>query len=362
MKKHVNRHLLRVRPYVPGKPIEELQRQQGIKRVIKLASNENPYPPSPRVLRAIERAALKVNRYPDPDCHALRRVLARRLGVEARQLIFGNGSDELIVLAARVFAREGSEVVVAKPSFLIYDIASRLQGAVIKAIPLRKDFHYNLSAMAAAVTAKTRIIFLGNPDNPSGQYLTETALRAFVEAVPKDVLVFVDEAYFEYVQAEDYARSLNLLKRHRNVFVTRTFSKLYGLAGLRIGYGVGHPQLIDWFSRIREPFNVNSLAQAAALACLRDQDHYARLTDKIEGQRQYLYRSLRAMRVPFVETWTNFVLIELGSNAAEVAQQLLLRGIIVRDMSAWGMKRFIRVSLGTAGENRRFIKTLKEVL
>jgi histidinol-phosphate aminotransferase len=361
MKRVIKKEVFTIKPYVPGQPIDEVKRELGLKDVIKLASNENPYGPSPKVLKAVFREARNLNRYPDSDCYCLRKVLAKRLNVNGDQLIFGNGSDELIVLAIKALIRHGDEVVIAKPSFLIYDIASRLAGAKIKAVPL-KDFHYDLNAMAGTVGRKTRIVFLGNPDNPSGKYLTGQNVRDFLKKIRRDVLVFMDEAYFEYVQAGDYVDSLKLLKSHPNVMVTRTFSKMYGLAGLRIGYGIASREFADILNRIREPFNVNSIAQAAAIAVLQDSAYYKDIARKIGRQRQYLYRSLGKLNLDFVDSATNFVLVKVPGRASAIAKKLLQKGVIIRDMGLWGMTRYIRVTIGTAIENKRFIQSLKEVL
>ena len=361
MKRAVKKTILKVKPYVPGKPIEEVKRELGLKNVIKLASNENPYGPSPKVRKAIARAVGDLNRYPDGDCYYLREILAKQLKVPRNQLIFGNGSDELIVLAIRAFVSQGDEVVIAKPAFLIYDIASRIAGAKIKSVPL-DNFRYNLAEMKRQVTQKTKVIFLGNPDNPSGMYFSESQVRNFLKGLRRDILVFIDEAYFEYVSARDYVRSLGLLKTYKNVFVTRTFSKMYGLAGLRIGYGVANAELIDLLNRIREPFNVNSLAQVAAIAALRDRSYYRGLARKTSVQRQYLYRRLKAMNLEYVESYTNFILIKIHCRASNIVKKLLKKGIIVRDMSFWGLNQYIRVTIGTQAENTRFIKALKEIL
>lgn len=353
--------IFNVQPYVPGKPIDEVKRELGLKNVIKLASNENPYGPSPKALQAIRRAAKDVNRYPDGDCFYLRQALAKRLKISPRQFVFGNGSDEIIVLAVRVFVSPGDEVIIADPSFLIYGIAARIAGANVKAIPLR-DFYYDLEAMKRAVTDKTRIIFLGNPDNPSGKYLTQKQLEDFLSGLRENIIVFIDEAYYEYVRAKDYVDSPGLLKKHKNIIVTRTFSKMYGLAGLRVGYGVAGEAIIDCLNRIREPFNVNSLAQAAALACLADQPYYRTIARKIERQREVLYRGIRKLELKCVESYTNFVLIDMRRDASRVAGALLAKGVIVRDMSVWGLKEFIRVTIGTEAENKRFLNALTQIL
>ncbi len=360
MKKVAKKTIFSVKPYLPGKPIEEVKRELGLKNVIKLASNENPFPPSPKVCEAIKRATQIINRYPQGDCYYLREALAKRLKLDSNQFIFGNGSDELIVLAVKAFVGEGDEVVLAKPSFLIYDIASRIAGAKIKEVPLQ-GFHYDLKKMKAAVSSKTKIVFLGNPDNPAGTYLSEVDVQNFLKGLRKDVLVFIDEAYFEFVTAKDYVNSLALLKTHKNIIVTRTFSKMYGLAGLRIGYGMANKELIDILDRIREPFNVNSLAQAAALACLKDKAHFkAVLKDYIE-QKQTLYKALTKLSFEYEESFTNFILIKTKQKAADISKLLLKKGIIVRDMSVWGMNHYIRVTIGTKQENKKLLNALEDV-
>jgi len=352
--------ILTIKPYIPGKPIEEVKREFGLKDVIKLASNENPYEPSPKVLTAIAKHSRTLNRYPDGDCFYLRQALAKRLQVSPEQLIFGNGSDEIIVFAARVSLKKGDEVVIAKPSFLIYEIASKLEEAKIKMIPL-KDFRYDLAAMKRAVTRKTKIIFLGNPDNPAGTYLSDTQIKDFLKGLRQDILIFIDEAYFEYVDAKDYGNSIELLKTYDNIIVTRTFSKLYGLAGLRVGYGIGNAKLIDVLNRVREPFNVNSLAQVAALACLNDEAYYHKIRLEAKAQKEYLYRELRDFGLSFAQSSTNFIMIHVN-NAPAAAKRLMRKGIIVRDMSPWGIKNYIRVTIGLPQENRRFISALKDIL
>ena len=356
-----NPYIFKIKPYVPGKPIDEFRREMGLKSVIKLASNENPYPPSPKVLAAMARAARDVNRYPDGGCFLLRRALARKLAIDDDQLIFGNGSDEIIVLAVKAFAAKGDDVIIAKPSFLIYEIASTLSGARVHQVPL-KEFHYDLEAMKAKVNARTKIIFIGNPDNPAGTYITHAQAEDFLTAVPKSTLVFFDEAYFEYVRAKDYPNTLALMKKYPQVMITRTFSKMYGLAGLRIGYGIASREVIGILDRLREPFNVNSMAQAAALAVLGDEPYYRNIAKEVEEQRQYLYRSLESLSVAYEVSFTNFILVHVGEDSTQVAGSLLKKGVIVRDMAVWGLKGYIRVSIGSAPENKRFIKTLGEIL
>ncbi|MCB9757874.1 MAG: histidinol-phosphate transaminase [Candidatus Omnitrophica bacterium] len=362
MMKHLaKQHIFEVQPYRPGKPIDEVKRELHLKKVIKLASNENPYGPSPAVLKAMVKEAQSVNRYPDGGCFHLREVLAKRLSVSGENLIFGNGSDEIIVMAIRAFVAQGQEVIIAKPSFLIYDIAARLEGAAIKAIPL-KNFHYDLDRMRDAVTRKTKLIFIGNPDNPAGTFVTHKQLVSFLESIRRDILVFIDEAYFEFVDDKDYPDTIDLLKTHKNLVVSRTFSKIYGLAGLRIGYAIADQEIIDILNRLREPFNVNSIAQAAAVACLNDKKYYHRIGCEVADERKKLYRQLKAMQLNYVDTVTNFILIDVKQNSTHVCKALLKKGVIVRDMTFWGLQNYLRVSIGLPSENAQFIRVLKTII
>ncbi|MBF0387148.1 MAG: histidinol-phosphate transaminase [Candidatus Omnitrophica bacterium] len=361
MLSRANKNILKVKPYVPGKPIDEVRREYGLKKVVKLASNENPYPPSPKVLKAISLAAKKANRYPDGSCFELRQELARRLKLEPEQFVFGCGSDEVIVMAIRSFVEPGDEVVIAKPSFLVYSIASAAAGAVLVEVPL-DGLRYDLPAMKAAVNSRTKIVFIGNPDNPSGLYPTSTEIAEFMEGFPSDVLVFFDEAYFEFITGRDYSDTLALLKTHKNVVVARTFSKVYGLAGLRIGYGMADREVAGLLDRAREPFNVNSIAQAAALAALNDGGYYKRIIREQTGERTRLCEALEKMDMEVSRGCTNFIQVRLPRDSGEVVLGLMKKGVIVRDMSAWGLQRYIRVSIGRPSENNRFVKALKEVL
>jgi len=352
--------ILKIKPYIPGRPIEEIKRKFCLRRVVKLASNENALGPSAKAVQAIKRALSEINRYPDGDCFYLKKRLAGKLKLTPKKLIFGCGSDEIIVLAIRAFLDKGDEVIIARPTFLIYELASRIAGAKIKLIPLR-DFRYDLTAMKSAISSKTKLIFIANPDNPSGTYVNKKEVEEFMQGLPGNLIVYFDEAYYELVQKRDFPNSLQYLNTH-NVIVARTFSKAYGLSGLRVGYAISRPGLIDYMNRVREPFNVNSLAQAAALSALDDQEHLLRTRRSLREGKGYLYKNLQRLGLPYVESVTNFILINVGPPAQKIYQRLLRKGVIVRDMRAWGMNDFIRVTVGTMAENRRFIKVLKEVI
>lgn len=346
--------------YKPGTPIEEVQRQLKRSSVIKLASNENALGPSPKALKALRKATARLHRYPDATCLDLRAKLAKRLKVNPEQLLIGNGSDELIVLALRAFVDPGDHVVVARPTFLIYELQAKACGASITAVPLR-GYRYDLAAMKAAITPRTKLVFIANPDNPTGTYVTSDELEAFLKDLPDHVMVFLDEAYYEFVEAKDYPQTIRQLGR-APLLITRSFSKAYGLAGLRVGYGMADPAIIRAMDAVREPFNVNLLAQAAASAALDDRTFLTRTRRVIREGRTSLSRELARLGLRVIPSVTNFLLIELGPNAAQVAQRLLQQGVIVREMSAWKLNGFIRVTIGTMPENHRFIAALKRAL
>ncbi|MFA6078692.1 MAG: histidinol-phosphate transaminase [Candidatus Omnitrophota bacterium] len=363
MKQIVRNNILGVKPYVPGKPIEEVQREFGLKNVMKLASNENCLGPSPKAVAAIKKNISKINRYPDASSYYLKKKLARHLGVDENMIILGNGSDEVIVVAIRTFLNEGEKVIIAKPTFLIYEIASQISNTELKFVPLTKDFKYDLGEMRKAVTANTKMIFIANPDNPTGTYVTKQELDEFFDGIPEDVIVFLDEAYFEFAEYgyKDYPNGLDYLSRP-NVIVSRTFSKAYGLAGLRVGYGIANPGLISYMERVRDPFNVNLLAQEAALAALDDKAFLKKTLTTVGGEKKFLYRAFDKMGLKYVESATNFMLVDVKADCKKVFNGLLSRGVIVRDMKAWGLDTYIRVTPGTRKENIFFINALKEVL
>jgi len=260
--------ILNAKPYQPGKPIEEVKRELGLKDVIKMASNENPLGPSPKAVTAIRKYLGNINRYPEGGCFYLRQAVAKKLKIKPEQLIFGNGSDELIELTLKAFVNEGDEVIVASPTFLMYEVASTAHGAKIKVVPMRY-FKYDLKAIKDAIAKNTKIIFIANPDNPNGTYVTKYELENFLKDLSDETIVFLDEAYFDFAEEQDYPNGLNYLEKN-NLIVTRTFSKAYGLAGLRVGYGVSSPEIIKYMEAVRDPFNVNSLAQIGAMGALKD--------------------------------------------------------------------------------------------
>ena len=352
--------LLELPSYQPGKPIEEVQRELKLKEVIKLASNENALGPSPKALAAVKKSLKELHRYPDGSGYHLKQRLAKKLGVGAASIMVGNGSDEIIVLTLRALISPGDEVIVATPTFLIYEIAARACGAAVVSVPL-KHLRYDLAAMRRLVTPKTKLIFIANPDNPTGTYVTKEEVEALLEGLPRHVLVYLDEAYFEFVEERNYPNGLHYLDRHP-VLVTRSFSKAYGLAGLRIGFGVADAGLIACLERLREPFNVNSLAQAAALAALDDHRFLQKTRKLVREGKRYLYRKFQELGLRYLPSATNFILVDAGRDSHAVALALLKRGVIVRDMTAWKLHHYLRVTVGTRAENERFVKALKKCL
>ncbi|HET9063945.1 MAG TPA: histidinol-phosphate transaminase [Candidatus Binatia bacterium] len=353
-------HLSGIEPYKPGRPIEEVERELGLSDTIKLASNENPLGASPAAIAAVRKAVERIHFYPEGGAPELAAKLAAKLGVDPASLVFGNGSNELIELSARAFARAGDEIVFSADGFAIYALVAQALEARAVPVPPR-DHHHDLPAIASAIGPRTRVVFLANPNNPTGTIFRRREWEDFVRRVPDDVLLVVDQAYCEYVDAPDYPVLLDELARRPGLVLLRTFSKIYGLAGLRIGYAVGDREIIDAISRLRQPFNVNSLAQAAALAALDDDRHVERSRRVALEGRVELAQAFARMGVAYVPSQANFVLVEVGDGAA-VTDAMLRRGVIVRPMSGYGMPSKIRITFGTAEQNRRCLDVLADVL
>jgi histidinol-phosphate aminotransferase len=358
LKDMVNAHILDLEPYEPGKPIEELERELGIHGSIKLASNESPLGPSAKAVAAVRAAASGVHRYPDGASFALRKRLAAHLDVAGEQIVFGAGADELLELLAKTFLSRGDEVVFAWPSFAMYPIVVKGMGATPVAVPLSRDLVHDLAGMAEAITPRTKIVFVCNPNNPTGTSVGADEFDRFASRLPADVVLAVDEAYAEYARRPDFPQSLEWVRRRPGTVVLRTFSKIYGLAGLRIGYGVADAELAGYLERARHPFNVNRLAEVAALAALDDDEHAEasrRVND--EGAR-YLAAELGALGIEAWPTDANFVLARPG---AGVHEALLREGVIVRPLKGFGLPEHIRISVGLPEENERLIKALKRL-
>jgi len=348
-------------PYSPGKPIEEVEREFGVAGAAKLASNENPFGPSPLALKAMQEAAATVHRYPDGAGTALKACLAERLGVEPAQIALGNGSNELLELAARIFLQPGDEAVMARPAFIIYRMACQALGAVAVEVPCR-DFVHELAGMAAAVSSRTKLLFVGNPNNPTGTAVPPATLEAFVRRLPPEPLLILDEAYWEFLPEGERPRSLDWVREGRRCFVLRTFSKIYGLAGLRVGYGVGPPELVGLLDRLRAPFNVNALAQVAAAAALEDRAHVTRTVAGTAEGRAALTAGLTALGFRPVPSVTNFLLVDVRRDGAAVAEALLRRGVIVRPMGAYGLPTHLRITVGTDLQCEALIAALRAIL
>ncbi|MHB1580430.1 MAG: histidinol-phosphate transaminase [Acidithiobacillus sp.] len=348
-------------PYQPGKPLAELERELGIRDAIKLASNENPLGPSPLALAAIRDTLPTLALYPEGSAPELRARLARQLDLDPRQFIFGNGSDQVVEFAVRAFAGPGTEVVVSQYAFAAYAITAQASGATVRVAPAR-DYGHDLEAMAGLLNAQTRLVFIANPNNPTGTYLTAAALETFIDSVPSHALVVLDEAYLELMDSADYPDGKPWLRRFSNLMITRTFSKAYGLAGLRCGYGIGHPDLVAVLERVRQPFNVNTLAQVAAHAALTDNAH---LRATLANNRQgivALRDGLRHLGLTILPPAGNFTAFAVPGGGQRVYDTLLRRGVIVRPLTPYGMPDHLRVSVGLPVENQRFLKMLGEVL
>ena len=360
-KKIFKDHIESIQPYEPGKPIREVERELGLSHVIKMASNENPLGPSRRAVRAMRRALREVHLYPESTCFYLKKKLAEELGIGEHQLIIGNGSNEIIEFLARAFLSEGDQVISSATSFLVYPIVTQASGAEYVEVPM-KDFRYDLKGILDRITDRTRLIFIANPNNPTGTYVTREEVEDFITKVPKEVIVCFDEAYVDFVEAKDFPFLSFYVKTEKpNLIVLRTFSKSYGLAGLRIGYGMAAPELIQYLHKVRQPFNVNSIAQAGALAALDDRLFLWRTKNLVARGRKYLYRRFKRYGFNYVSSQANFVLVDTALDANEVFQAFLRHGVIIRSMTAYGLPTWIRVTVGRRSENARFIRTLRKI-
>lgn len=346
-----------IKPYVPGKPVEELERELGITGSVKLASNENPVGPSPKALEAAAAALAGISRYPDGSGFRLKSALSLKYGHPAEGIILGNGSNELLDVAVRTFMAPGEDAVMADPSFVVYKLATQAAGCGSVVVPL-KDGRHDLPAMAASVGGTTKMVFIANPNNPTGTMNTSGELDAFMASVPEDVIVVLDEAYYEYVTDASYPDSTKYLKDGRNVIILRTFSKAYGLAGLRIGYGLAPAPLVEMMDRVRQPFNTGSVSQAAALAALGDLGHVKRSVEVNEEGKAYLYAQLDRLGIKYYPTHANFIYMEMDRDARAIYDAMLKKGVIIRPAGP----RELRVTIGLPEENRRFVGAFEAVL
>lgn len=355
----IPQYIEEIDPYIPGKPIEEVERELGL-TAVKLASNENPLGPSPLAVEAARRALAESHRYPDGGSYYLREALAARLDVPREKIIVGSGSTDIIHLAASVLLGAGESAVTSQGSFPLYYIAIEKMGANLIAVP-QKNYAFDLDGIARAVQKDTKIIYIANPNNPTGSIFDADAFDTFLQKIPEEILVVLDEAYYEYVEMKNYSRSLDLVRANKNVLVLRTFSKVYGLAGLRVGYGIGPVELIGAMDKIRLPFPVSGVAQAAALAALDDTEHVKRSLEANRAGLRQLENGLREIGVKFAPSVTNFVLVEVGGDADALAAELLKLGVIVRPMAWMGFPHAIRATVGTREENEKFLNALQQL-
>jgi len=360
-----------LQPYQPGKPIEDLQREYGLTDIIKLASNENPLGPSPLAVAAIKKQLNELSRYPDGNGFELKTSLCYQLSVPAHkiqpnQITLGNGSNDILEFVARTFVQPGEEVIFSEYSFAVYPLVTQAVGAKAQVVPAI-NWGHDLQGMLAKINDKTRLIFIANPNNPTGTWLTNTEITVFLKQVPDHVLVVLDEAYFEYAhhpvsEIADFPDGISLLAEYKNLIVTRTFSKAYGLAGLRVGYGVSSQSIADLLNRVRQPFNVNSLALVGACAALDDNEHLEKSIQLNKAGLRQLTKAFDSMSLSCIPTAGNFISFDLDRVAAPVYLALLKRGVIVRPVANYSMPNHLRVTIGTPQENEKFINALSDVL
>jgi histidinol-phosphate aminotransferase len=359
------RGLAAMRPYAPGKPVAEVQREYGLEDVIKLASNENPLGPSPQALAAMEQVLHQLNVYPDGQSYYLRHAIAKHLGpgISPEQIAVGNGADGVIMQVCLAYLDEGCEVVTSRSSFPVYDIFTHTMRARLIKTALKDDYGCDLEAMAEAITARTKLVFVCSPNNPTGLIVPAAEVYTFMDRVPDHVLVIFDEAYYEFVDSDEYPDTLQFIRAGRtNVMVMRTFSKVHGLAGIRLGYGIAAPEILAPMHKVKEPFAVNLLAQAAGIAALEDRAFLERAVAANRAGLRFLYRELDRLGLYCLESHGNFVLVEIGPQAAAVHQKLLERGVIVRPCVNYDLPNFIRISVGDKAQNVRLIGALDEIL
>jgi histidinol-phosphate aminotransferase len=356
----VRKNILNTTPYIAGKPIEETKRELALREVIKLASNENPLGVSPKAKEAIKKSLSLANRYPDSQGFYLKKKLARAFNLKPFNFVLGNGSDELIDVIIKTFVEDGENIITADNTFLEYKIISQVNNRKITAVPLRY-FKYDLEAISRRIDKFTKLVFIANPNNPTGTYVTKYELADFIDGLADNIILVLDEAYDTFIDVDDFPASLKYINK-KNIIILKTFSKAYGLAGLRVGYAIARPGLTAYMERTRQPFNVNLLAQAAALAALDDKKFLSETKKTVLEGKNYLYACLGKMGIAYVPSVANFILIDTGKPGAAVFRDMLKYGVIVRDMLQYGLESFIRVTIGTKKENERFIKVLKKVL
>ncbi len=361
--KNLPPYIARMAPYMPGKPIADIARQFGLQeqQIVKLASNENPLGISPKAQEAMKKAALDLGRYPDPNGYVLKTAIAQRFAVPAPWVTLGNGSNDILEMVAHAFLAPQTNAVFSRYSFAVYDLATQAVGADAKVVADYQMGH-DLPAMLAAIDKNTRVVFIANPNNPTGTFLSGAEIEAFLAKVPSHVVVVLDEAYNEYLSPEHQYDAMQMVRRYSNLLVSRSFSKAYGLAGLRVGFALAQEEITDILNRIRQPFNVNTLAQAAAAAALFDHDFLRQTYEMNQAGLQQLQDGLRALQLAFVPSYGNFLLVKFGPQSAAVNQALLASGVIVRPVDNYGLSEYLRISVGTFEENARLLQVLPDVL
>ncbi len=361
IEKLARKGVLKLVSYVPGKSIEEVQKEFGAKRWVKLASNENMLGPSPRATAAIKKELSKIYLYPEGPCTVLRQALAKKFALPEERVVISNGADNLILMIANAFVDEGDEVIMADPTFPVYTNTTQIMGGRPVRVKL-KDFTHDLDAMMGKVSRRTKLIFVCNPNNPTGTVVSKASFDYFLSRLPKRVIVVLDEAYGDFVEEAFYPNGLDYVNGEKPVMVLRTFSKVYGLAGLRIGYALGREDLVDCLYQVRDPFPVHRLAQVAALAALEDEDHVVKSIQLVYEGRRYLYKELEKMGLFYVPSQANFILIDFGRDSGEVFQALLKEGVIIRPGKLWGYPTLGRVTIGKMEHNRRFVNALRKIV
>jgi histidinol-phosphate aminotransferase len=351
-----------IAPYQGGKPISELAREMGLNEadIVKLASNENPLGISPKAQMAIDDAIADIARYPDGNSFALREVVSKKFNVATNQIVFGNGSNDILELAARAFLGKGAEAIYSQHAFAVYPLVTQAVGATGVVVPA-KNYAHDLDGFLSAITSKTKLIFIANPNNPTGTLIKKDALSAFMHKVPGNVLILLDEAYDEYLSAENKSVAIDWLGEFPNLIISRTFSKAYGLAGLRVGFGLMHAEVADMLNRVRQPFNVNSIAQVAAIASLADEDFVARSYAANQAGMAQLTQGFQKLAIEYIPSHGNFVSFKV-KDAAQVNQKLLQKGVIVRPIANYEMPEYLRVSVGLFSENSRFLEVLEKII
>jgi histidinol-phosphate aminotransferase len=353
------RALSSLNTYVPGKPIWEVQQQLGIQSVIKLASNENPLGASPKALEAMQAMMTEVYRYPDASAIHLKQLISAVYDLPADHVVVSNGADELIKLISEAYIDEGDEVIIPTPTFTEYEFAGKLMGAKIVHVPIGADFEYDIHSLLSAITPRTKMIFICSPNNPTGTYLRRDKLENLLTAVPADILVILDAAYSHYADKSDYTNGVYLIEKGYPIIVIQTLSKVYGLAGIRVGFGLARADIIANLEKVREPFNVNALAQAAAIAALQDTEHLERSRACVTEGRYQLYDIFEGLGLAYIRSTSNFILVDFGEQAKAVYNNLLQVGIIVREGDLWGLPDYLRITIGTFNDNEALGRALQ---